>query len=277
MNYRKLRKAYIKESRHGIWLPLVNNEGKTDHKLSRKGTAILIRKVLGKGSHGYKWLLEQIAVRDKSNAAKLGIADGNQWKDYLSESKKIVVFDTETTGFKPDFNYILSLSWQVLDNNLNTIDRQTRYFKNPLPESKCKGAIKVNGLTNAKLEELGTTDKKQALEEFSNILKDATLLVGHNAKFDIGFIVSECKRAGVDSNINDIPVFDTMRESEKYCNLYKASHWRKWPKLIELATMLGVETSDIDWHKSSSDVEVTARCLGNIAERGLTKAPTARQ
>lgn len=256
---------------------MVNSDGNTDHKISRKGTAILIRKVLGKGSHGYKWLLEQIAVRDKTNAEKLGIDNDNNWKEFLSEPKKIVVFDTETTDFKPDKNYILSLSWQVLDNNLNTLDRQTRYFANPLPEEICRGAIKVNGLTNAKLEELGTTDKKQALEEFANILSGCALLVGHNAKFDIGFIVSECKRAGVNTNISDIPVFDTMRESENYCNLYKAPHLRKWPKLIELATMLGVETSDIDWHKSSSDVEVTARCLSSIAKRGLTKAPKIKQ
>lgn len=266
MKYRKLLKEYKRKSRHGIWLPLKDEEGKIIRKTSKKATAIIMSNCLHKNHHSIKWLMAQIHHRDEINI-KNGINNLDvSWKKSLTEEKKVLVFDTETTGFDATKNYVLSLSWQVLDSNLKTIDKQTRYFENPLPESVCRKAIKVNGLTNKKLSELGTVNKKQAFDEFVNTAKDCSLVVGHNVSFDMKFIDSESKRNGIDNLLAGIPTFDTMKGTEKYCNMYKKHGWRKWPKLIELATVLGINTDDINWHHSSSDVEVTTRCFRKIAD-----------
>lgn len=195
------------------------------------------------------------------------------WKRDLNTSARILVFDTETTGVDPVNDYMLSLSWQVLDGSLLKVDEQTRYFKNPLPESAVSDALKVNGLTNKVLEELGTTDKRPALEEFLSVVKSCDLVVGHNVDFDITVVSSECKREGLDSQFLGKLTFDTMRDTRDFCLYYHKPRMRKWPKLNELTQLLGIDTDDINWHKSSSDVEATARCLREIAVKGYAWSP----
>ena len=136
------------------------------------------------------------------------------------------------------------------------------------------GAININKLTRERLHELGTTDKKQELQKFSETLAESGLLVGHNAKFDIGFLNSEFKDNEVETNIaRHIPVFDTMVSMTTYCKIPRNGHHGignfKYPRLGELAQFLHVNTSDIDFHQSSSDVEVTVRCLREIVSNGL--------
>lgn len=73
-----------------------------------------------------------------------------------------------------------------------------------------------------------------------------------------------------------VPYFDTMEEMTDFC---KIEYWDwdeedyeyKYPRLEELAECLNVDTSDINWHQSSSDVEVTVRCLRKIVEEKLVE------
>jgi hypothetical protein len=66
-----------------------------------------------------------------------------------------------------------------------------------------------------------------------------------------------------------VPMWDTMHRMTEFCAIPGYYDEFKWPKLIELARTVGVKTDDIDWHQSASDVEVTARCFREIAEKGL--------
>lgn len=207
------------------------------------------------------------------------------WKNFLKHIKRIVVFDTETTGLIPTRGFILSLSWQVLDNHLRTIDKQTRYFKNPLPEEECAEALEVNGLTNEKLHELGSSDKKKGLEDFAAACRSADMLIAHNYDFDSKFIV--CERYRIDNNISGklpytsvilqyskpVFVYDTMIRMTDFCKLPYSFSEHKWPRLVELAAILDIDTDDIQWHLSSSDVEVTARCFRKIVKEGLDYPP----
>jgi len=183
---------------------------------------------------------------------------------------RYIVFDTETTGVKAAFSYILSLSWQVLGDNLETIDEQTRYFENPVPEERCQRALEVNKLTNKRLAELGTSDKKESLKEFADTVMGCDWLVAHNASFDIGFIDYEMLREDISERkaIFKKPCFDTMKRMTEYCSDALGG---KWPRLSELAECLSVDTSDIDWHHSASDVEVTARCFRRIVNEKICK------
>lgn len=208
-------------------------------------------------------------------AKETGMSNKEKWQQFLENCNSIIVFDTETTGVQAGLNTILSLSWQELDKDLNTVNEQTRYFDWPEETARVSmGAINVNKLTRNRLHELGTSDKKKELQAFSEILADSGLLVGHNAKFDIGFLNSEFKENGIEANIGRrIPVFDTMVSMTTYCKIPRNGHHDighfKYPRLGELAKFLKVKTDDIDFHQSSSDVEVTVRCLREIVKNGL--------
>ena len=187
----------------------------------------------------------------------------------MGNFKRIVVFDTETSGLDADYNVILSLSWQVLDGNLNKIAEESRFFDWPKDRSRVeRGAIEVNGLTRERLTELGTCDKREALQKFKEAIDGADLLVAHNGGFDIGFVRAEATEAKVAINLNK-PMFDTMLEMTDYCQIPGYYGEYKWPRLSELANCLDIDTHDIDWHQSASDVEVTARCFRKIVEKGM--------
>lgn len=187
----------------------------------------------------------------------------------MNEIKKIVVFDTETSGLCAGENVILSLSWQVLNADLEKVAEESRFFDWPEDENRIQGkAIEVNGLTRERLAELGTCDKRAALQEFAEVIDDADMLVAHNGGFDARFVQSDAMEANVPINLNK-PMFDTMLEMTDYCQIPGYYGEYKWPRLSELASCLGIYTDDIDWHQSASDVEVTARCFRKIVEKGL--------
>lgn len=200
------------------------------------------------------------------------------WLGYLSPKPRIVVFDCETSGLNCEKNVILSLSYQLIEFekiqekecSVRVIERADYYFEWPEDNTKItEEAILVNGLTRERLAELGTTDRRTALHNFADALAQARMAVAHNASFDYGFVDTEA--ANVDIQIRWPRLYDTMERMTSRCQLYwySGAHKYKWPTLCELAEYLEVDVSDIEFHFSSSDVEVTKRCLLKIIEDGL--------
>ena len=193
-----------------------------------------------------------------------------EWQKYLRKVKKIVVFDTETSGLNAGTHVILSLSWQVLDNKLRKISEKTYYFDWPSDERRITDeAIYVNGLTKERLAELGTSDKAEALQEFADVITDADLLVAHNGGFDARFIKADAVEIGVRISFQNKELWDTMHRMTYYCKIPRGRHEYKWPRLSELADKLRIRQDDIDYHQSAADVEVTARCFRAIVQRGI--------
>jgi len=194
-----------------------------------------------------------------------------EWRAFLSKVKKTVVFDTETSGIDCNHNVILSISWQVLDQDMEKVYEKTHYFDWPDDESMVTArAIEVNGLTKERLAELGTSDKVVGLQEFADAVNDADMLVAHNGSFDKKFVLAEARREGVSIDMN-MPMWDTMQRMTGFCAIPGYYGDYKWPKLIELANALRIKTDDIDWHQSAADVEVTVRCFKKIAEHGIVR------
>lgn len=193
----------------------------------------------------------------------------SEWSRFLRQQSKIIVFDCETSGLDSGWNVILSLSWQVLDRKLRKVDEQTFYFDWPEnPNKVSEGAIEVNGLTKERLAQLGTSNKADALRTFAVAVKDASLLVAHNGSFDRSFVLADAAREGITLDMG-IPMWDTMIRMTSYCAIPRSGREYKWPKLMELAEIIKVDTTDIDWHQSAADVEVTARCFRAIVQRGI--------
>ena len=183
--------------------------------------------------------------------------------NFMRDLKKIVVFDVETSGLNAGENGILSLSWQVLDADLEKVAEESRFFDWPEDESQVTmGAININGLTKERLAELGTTDEKTALREFAEVVATANLLVTDNGWFDFRFVTNDAKNLGIEIDLNK-PQIDVLKWSSEFLSDFG------WPSLCQLAEILHVDTDGIHWHQSASDVEVTARCFRTISKMGM--------
>lgn len=114
---------------------------------------------------------------------------------YRSEDKPIdikgydnlVFFDTETTGFDPKENRIIELAAvKISPCNSSRID----YFvKLPLMQFIPDKIVELTGITDKMLDDEGVSEE-EALKEFAGLLTGAgkTLLIAHNAQFDLNFI-----------------------------------------------------------------------------------------
>ena len=236
--------------------------GESDVKKDEEKAAAILEK-----KHQAKLLQQR-----KARAAEKKYHDTikKEWQKYLRKFKKIVVFDTETSGLNAGTHVILSLSWQVLDNKLRKISEKTYFFDWPSDERRITDeAIHVNGLTKERLAEFGTSDKAEALQEFADVITDADLLVAHNGGFDTRFINADAIEVGVRITFQNKELWDTMHRMINYCKIPRSRYEYKWPRLSELADKLKIRQSDIDYHQSAADVEVTARCFRAIVQRGI--------
>lgn len=195
----------------------------------------------------------------------------DRWSEFLSGGT-IVIFDTETSGLNEYDNDILSLSWQVTDCNFNVIKSTTQYFDWPKDEDRVSyRAIEINGLTRERLAELGTSDKKEAISEFLSDVKKSILVVAHNIGFDYAFVYMTARRYGLPTDILESSRrFCTMISLTEYCHLERPGFdGYKWPRLIEAAEKLRINTHDIEWHKSESDAEIVRRIMKKIVTEGI--------
>lgn len=193
-----------------------------------------------------------------------------EWMHWLEEYPLFLVFDTETSGLDPCDNDILSLSWQLIDSskNFEVIEERTCYFDWVSDERTTMDAIMVNGLTRERLAVLGTVPRREGLEAFSAALSKADFLVAHNFKFDKKFVKSSAGREWVSVSM-DKPYFCTMLQMTDFCKLPGLGYGSlKWPRLSELARCLKIDDSDIDYHQSAADVELTKRCFISIVNNG---------
>lgn len=199
--------------------------------------------------------------------------NSKDWEKYLSKNSKVLVFDTETSGLDPQENDILSLSWQLVDasKDWEVLQERTCYFDWVSAARTSEEAIEVNGLTRERLAELGTMERSEGIAEFGEVLEKAQLLVAHNGVFDKNFVISLAQQENCAPVIKEIgkPMYDTMKRMAGYCGLRRYNGRLKWPRLSELAYCLKIDDSDIDYHQSSADVELTKRCFVKIVETGL--------
>lgn len=142
--------------------------------------------------------------------------------------KKIIIFDTETTGINP--GNICQLSYLKISEA--GITPKNYYFKVKYIEP---GAQKVHGLTVAKLRELSEgMDFSTKAHEIHKDFSQAQMLVGHNVSFDIKFLTTEFERNGLEFEKEE--VFCTMKKFTSMCKIPKKNGLGfKWPRLGELA------------------------------------------
>ena len=155
---------------------------------------------------------------------------------------RVVVFDTETTGFMPgnicQLSYIIDDSGPVLTKNL--------YFKVGYVEP---GAERVHGLSVPVLDKLsGGRAFADCAEEIYNDFMSCGFWIAHNYDFDRRFLEVEFRRAGIE--FFGKKHFCTMRGLTSVCKLPRAGKkyspgGYKYPRLSELMDCLGISTEEI--------------------------------
>jgi DNA polymerase-3 subunit epsilon len=163
----------------------------------------------------------------------------------------IAGIDTETTGlFTPD-NRIIEVYAGLWDLDTKTLIKAMDQRVNP-ERPIAPAAQAVHGIANSDLVYKPTWDTVGP--ELAEFLKDADLIVGHNAEeFDLPFINMEQDRIKASKIVT--PVFDTMLRARW------STFNGKVPNLGELCWACGVEYDTTKAHAASYDVEITMQCF----------------
>lgn len=151
----------------------------------------------------------------------------------------ILFFDTETTGLLP--GRIIQLSY-LLWNGGDSVKSKNFFFGVDYIEPS---ATAVHGFTVESLSVLSGGETFSCREdEIFDDFSSADLIVGHNVKFDIGFLIAEFHYS--DRVFRYREEFDTMKFFTPIMKLERSSHkGYKYPKVSEMCEFLDVYPYDV--------------------------------
>ncbi len=167
-----------------------------------------------------------------------------------SLSDSFVVFDIETTGFKPKFNKIIEIGAVKIVNG-EIVEEFSEFInpERPIPYN----IVQLTGIKDDMVINADTIDV--VLPKFLEFSRDS-VLVAHNAKFDTSFIQYYAKELGLPYNYT---VLDTLSLSQiVYHNLGKYS-------LDRLCKYLGINLQD--HHRAIHDAKATAQIFQKLCEQ----------
>ncbi len=162
------------------------------------------------------------------------------WISAVYDKAVFTAFDTETTGTKPQEERVVEIGWVKFDKR-GVIARYNVLInpEKPMPAE----AFAVNQISDEML-----ADKPkfaEVLPDFLNFTRN-TVLVAHNASFDIDFINAELNRCGLTKLTNK--AFDTLtfaRETYPGFTSYA---------LQNLAVQFGIKA--VSAHRAEDDARV---------------------
>ena len=177
--------------------------------------------------------------------------------------------DLETTGIDPEKGHRIveiAIARYITDDGEH-FEKDGRTFTmriNPKRSIDAK-AQAVHGISQDML--VGCPTWEQAAREIHARLFDCHMLVAHNIDFDIGFLLHEFTRVGIEPG-----------NPELFCTMQKgrgATPMGKIPNLGELCWATGVYYRREDAHAADYDIDRTMEALVNGARLGLFDLPVA--
>ncbi|MBN2648064.1 MAG: ribonuclease T [Thiotrichales bacterium] len=133
-----------------------------------------------------------------------------------------VVVDVETAGFNPKTDALLEVAVATLDMNQDgELYRKATYDRNILPFAGANldpSALKFIGMEDPFHPFRSAISEKQALQELFAPINEQlkktgctrAILVGHNAFFDLNFILAAAERTQVKCPFHQFSTFDTV-------------------------------------------------------------------
>jgi DNA polymerase III epsilon subunit family exonuclease len=123
---------------------------------------------------------------------------------------EFIAFDLETTGLSQDFNRIVEVGAVRFRADGTELDRMDQLVDPPcaIPDD----VIKIHGITEEMVQ--GQPPIEQVLPKFVRFLGcPETILLAHNASFDVGFLSAAFGRCG--AILPEHPVIDTLTLSRR--------------------------------------------------------------
>ncbi|MBM7644383.1 DNA polymerase-3 subunit alpha (Gram-positive type) [Scopulibacillus daqui] len=169
-----------------------------------------------------------------------------------------VVFDVETTGLSAVYHKIIELA-AVKVRRGEIIDRFER-FANP-HESLSQTIIELTSITDDMLQD--APEIEEVLKDFYEFIGDS-ILVAHNASFDMGFMNANYERIGYEKLTN--PVIDTL-ELGRFLYPDMKNH-----RLNTLCKAFNIDLTQ--HHRAIYDAEATGyllwKMISDAQEKGIT-------
>ena len=173
-----------------------------------------------------------------------------------------VIFDVETTGLFPETGdrIVEIAALKIVD--LQIVDK-FHSLVDPKREISF-GAYEVNGITPEMLK--GAPEAKDVLPRLLKFLGPAHL-VGHNVRFDLGFLCHELSL--LDMKLHEkTMVVDTLKLARRI--LPSLDRYPLWL----VAESLGIEIEQR--HRAMADVELTLQVFQKLIERKKSKSPVVK-
>ena len=173
-------------------------------------------------------------------------------------SQTFVVFDLETTGFSNKNDKITEIG-AVKVENFKIVDRFSQLI-NPEKDISYK-VQELTGITNDLIKDKPTIE--EVLPKFVDFIGDS-VLVAHNADFDMGFMQQKCREQNIEFKNNSVDTLTLARTL--------LPHMKRF-RLNLIAKELGVPL--LNHHRAVDDAEATAQIfikfLEMIQKRGGEK------
>ena len=177
-----------------------------------------------------------------------------------------VVIDVETSGFNDKTDALLEICAIILsmDEKGSFFPKTTlHYHVKPFKGANIEpSAIKFNGIDIENPFRLAISEEralKEIFEQINNALKaedcSRSILVGHNAFFDLGFVKAATERARLKSPFHQFSTIDTVSLSAMYCGE---------TVLAKAVSKVGIEWDNTEAHSALYDTQKTSELFCKI-------------
>jgi DNA polymerase III epsilon subunit family exonuclease len=171
---------------------------------------------------------------------------------FKAKNAEFIVFDVETTGLSPtEGDRIIEIAAiKIKDQKVVGIFESFIDPKRELPTS----AMTINKITEDML--IGAPTSEEFLPGIIDFIGGGCV-VGHNVKFDLGFLCYELALSGRKLR-EETPALDTLKMARAlipYLSSYKLSH---------IAAALGIMIGET--HRARADVELTIQVLTRLMD-----------
>ncbi len=175
--------------------------------------------------------------------------------DFLSyfKNKRVVVFDTETTGLDTNNDDIIQIAAiEIIDGKFGEIFEVYINTDKDLNESEKIHHISKECLDNVAI------DRIEALTSFLNFIENS-VIIAHNLKYDYDMLNSNLKRYGLNQLSNNIIKYDSVEIAKRI--------YPKLPsyKLEYLLQKLNIEGKNS--HNALDDVKATANLILSFEDK----------
>jgi DNA polymerase III epsilon subunit-like protein len=194
--------------------------------------------------------------------------------------RKILFFDTETTGLPTHYNAPISAvqNWPrmvqlafLIYNEDGSLNAKQNYIIKPEGYVIPAEATRIHRITTQQALAEGY-NLTEVLNLFYQAISESAILIGHNIEFDKAIVGAEFIRKKIDTKaLLATRSFCTMKDKNvvNFCKI-PGKFGFKWPTLEELHFRLFNEPI-AEAHDASIDIESTAKCFFELLKRRVVK------